>query len=220
MNVDSYKIAEKDFEGKGVSVQPNPMELPEAEAKAVFDQLTKEVVTPKFNAFVEAFRELDLTSDDDKPISKDTKEALAKKVDKEFRTGSEDQYKVLSDNNFDDTAKKNVENSARDRHSHENKELLDTLDADWKENILYKDNTEPYKPVGMYNPATVEYVDNKVFETGAADMVKAVYDPNGKQQDIFAYADQAARIYDESGNPYWFKVKNGGLWIEPLEGGE
>ena len=52
--------------GKGVSPQPNPMELPEAEAKAVFDQLVKEVVVPFFNKFVEAFANVDLTSDADK----------------------------------------------------------------------------------------------------------------------------------------------------------
>lgn len=220
MEVDSYKIQESDMAGKGVSVQSNPMELPEAEAKAVFDQLTKEVVVPKFNNFVDALGVLDLTSDEDKPISEEQRKALDKKVDKELRTGSKDEYKVLSDNNFDDTAKKKVEDSERDRHTHENKEVLDTLDSEWKENILYKDNTEPYEPVEKYNPATVDYVDRKVVAIGAADMTKSVYDPNGKSQDIFAYADQAARIYDEKENPYWFQMKNGGLWIVPLEGGE
>ena len=62
--------------GKGVSPQPNPMELPEAEAKAVFDQLVKEVVVPFFNKFVEAFANVDLTSDADKPTSMTT----AKKI--------------------------------------------------------------------------------------------------------------------------------------------
>ena len=65
--------------GKGVSPQPNPMELPEAEAKAVFDQLVKEVVVPFFNKFVEAFANVDLTSDADKPISIATQAALDRK---------------------------------------------------------------------------------------------------------------------------------------------
>ena len=49
MDVSKYKIQEADFKGKGVSAQPNPMQLPEEEAKAVFDQLVKEgrITAPK-----------------------------------------------------------------------------------------------------------------------------------------------------------------------------
>ena len=46
-------------------------------------------------------------------------------------------------------------------------------------NVLTKDQTEEYTPTGEYNPATKKYVDDKVFETGAADMRKAVYDTDG-----------------------------------------
>ena len=125
MDVDKYKITEKDMAGKGVSPQSNPMELPEAEAKAVFDQLVKEVVVPFFNKFVEAFANVDLTSDADKPISIATQAALDKKVDKAYKTGSQSEYKVLSDNNFDDNSKENLALATRDRHTHANKSLLD-----------------------------------------------------------------------------------------------
>lgn len=39
--------------------------------------------------------------------------------------------------------------------------------------------------------AAKEYADNLSFDSGAADMRKSVYDPQGKEQDAFAYADTA-----------------------------
>ena len=76
MDADLYKIKPEDFTGKGVSAQSNPMELPEDEAKAVFDQLAKDVITPKFNQFVDALADLDITPDADKPISTAVQQAL------------------------------------------------------------------------------------------------------------------------------------------------
>jgi len=47
------------------------------------------------------------------------------------------------------------------------------------DNILTKDNTEPYTPIGDYNPATKKFVTDTLVEIGAGDMRKAVYDANG-----------------------------------------
>ncbi|MDD3393495.1 MAG: hypothetical protein PHG19_02475 [Anaerotignum sp.] len=297
MDADSYKILAADMEGKGVSAQSNPMELSEAEAKAVFDQLVKEVVVPRFNEVLEALAPINLTADEEKPISTAVQEALDLKVDKELKTGSETQYKVLSDNNYSDsevgkvadayekrhahdnkavldgisaqdladwrgenvltkdnatpftptgqyqpatkdyvdqnysaTEKAKVTEAYDKRHTHENKTVLDGITAqdlaDWRGgNVLTKDNTTPYEPTGQYNPATVDYVDKKVVAIGAADMTKAVYDPNGKQQDFFAYADAAALGAKEmedsvTGKKYILGVKNGGLFYTEVEGGE
>lgn len=218
MDVDKYKITEKDMAGKGVSPQSNPMELPEAKAKAVFDQLVKEVVVPFFNKFVEAFANVDLTSDADKPISTATKEALDKKVDKAYKTGSQSEYKVLSDNNFDDNSKENLALATRDRHTHDNKSLLDKFTQAFIDNILFKDNEKPYEPAGPYNPATQKYVDDKVVAIGAADMTKAVYDKQNRQTDIFDYADKASLLYDAGADQwYQFEIRNGGLWVVPVE---
>lgn len=218
MNVDDYKITEKDMAGKGVSPQPNPMELPEAEAKAVFDQLVKEVVVPFFNKFVEAFANVDLTSDADKPISTATQEALDKKVDKAYKTGSQSEYKVLSDNNFDDNSKENLALATRDRHTHANKNLLDKFTQAFIDNILFKDNEEEYFPTNKFNPATVDYVDRKVIAIGAADMQKSIYDPNGKETDIFAYIDNAVLITDSStGDKYFLGIDGGGLFLEKVD---
>lgn len=47
--------------------------------------------------------------------------------------------------------------------------------------------------VGAYTKAETEaQIDKKVQAIGGADMVKAVYDPQGKEQDMFKYADDAA----------------------------
>ena len=204
--------------GKGVSAQPNPMEKPEAEAKAVFDQLMKEVMVPFFNRFVREFAKVDLTSDANKPISTATQEALDKKVDKVHKTGSQRAYKVLTDNNFDDNSKENLALATRDRHTHDNKSLLDKFTQAFIDNILFKDNTVPFEPKGPYNPATQKYVDDKVVAIGAADMTKAVYDKQNRHMDIFDYADKAALLKDEStGKYYKMMIRENGLWIVPME---
>lgn len=163
MEIEKYKILETDFNGKGVSAQPNPMQKTEEEAKAVFDELVKDVVTPKHNDLVEALKPIDLTSDKDKPVSDAQKKALDKKVDKELRTGSTEKYKVLTDNNYSDEERDRVYNT------------------------LAKDNDEPFDPTGEYHPATKKYVDDKVLESGNADMAQAVYDPKGEKKDMFAH---------------------------------
>lgn len=43
-------------------------------------------------------------------------------------------------------------------------------------------------------------VDAAVFASGAADMTRATYDPQTKSQDIFAYADAAAKMTEYSAN--------------------
>ena len=55
--------------------------------------------------------------------------------------------------------------------------------------VLTRTNAEIFTPTGDYQPATKKYVDDKVVSAGAADMVQAVYDPTGKQTDMFKYAD-------------------------------
>lgn len=218
MDVEKFVVKESDMAGKGVSAQPNPMEKPEAEAKAVFDQLMKEVMVPFFNRFVREFAKVDLTSDADKPVSTATQEALDKKVDKAYKTGSQRAYKVLTDNNFDDNSKENLALATRDRHTHANESLLDTFTQAFIDNILFKDNTVPFEPKGPYNPATQKYVDDKVVAIGAADMTKAVYDKGNRATDIFDYADKAALLKDDStGKYYKMMIRENGLWIVPME---
>lgn len=224
-------IPETALEGKGVSAQSNPMELPEDEAKAVFDQIAKEIIIPAYNAFVQFVAEqlglIDTTKDMDKPISTATQAALDDKHDKELRTGSETEYRVLTDNNLTDELKGHLESAYKKEHEHSNKKLLDGLtDQDIRNwngaNVLTKDNTTPWTPTGQYHPATVEYVLNHVKKIGAADMTQAIYDPQNLKQDIFAYAkvaaDDAKYLKDEeTGELYVLGVKGGGLYYKKVE---
>ena len=49
-------------------------------------------------------------------------------------------------------------------------------------------------------------------------MQKSIYDPNGKETDIFAYVDNAVLITDSStGDKYFFGIDSGGLFFEKLD---
>ncbi|WP_458406837.1 hypothetical protein [Anaerotignum sp.] len=227
-------IPESKLEGKGVSAQSNPMELPEDEAKAVFDQIAKEIIIPAYNAFVQfvaaQFGLIDWTTDANKPISIAVQTALTNmdnaKHDKELRTGSTEEnpvYRVLTDNNLTDELKRQLESAYKKEHEHSNKKLLDGLtDQDirnWNgENVLTKNNTKEWKPTLPFHPATVAYVDEKVVIIGAADMQKRIYDPNGHEEDIFAYAktaaDDAKYIIDEEGTKWYWAFENGALCLK------
>lgn len=66
------------------------------------------------------------------------------------------------------------------------------------------------------------YIDGSWVVISAADMTKAVYDPNGKNTDIFAYAEQAALVFDSVNKTYYrWGVENGRLYLEEVvkEGG-
>ena len=242
MDISKLKLTDADFQGKGVSAQSNPMEKPEDEAKAVFDELAKEVLAPRINEILEELKDIDTTADKEKPISDATQEALDLKVDKELRTGSEAAYKVLSDNNYTDQEKENLAENTQKRHEHQNKSLLDGLThlfkmsvqvisknfwdgltpediENWNGgNVLTKDNETPYEPKGPYQPATKKYVDETVVAIGAADMTRAVYDPNGRATDIFAAIDDAKFLTDDvTEEKYVLGVSNGGLYYKKVE---
>ena len=216
--------------GKGVSAQPNPMELPEDEAKAVFDQIAKEIIIPAFNDFVVFMAAqlglIDWTKDADKPISTDVQNALNNmdkaKHDKELKTGSTEEnpvYRTLTDNNLTDELKRQLESAYKKEHEHSNKALLDGLtDQDIKNwngaNVLTKDNTTPWEPTGQYHPATVDYVLGHVKKIGAADMTQAVYDPQNRKTDIFAAIDSAKYIVDEEGTKWYWAFEDGALCLK------
>ena len=233
----AYVILDSALNGKGVSAQTNPMEKPEDEAKAVFDELSKDIIIPAFNRFVlfmaEQLGMIDMTKDADKPISAAMQTALDKKQDREKRTGSETLYKVLTDNNFTDAAAEQLAAAFAALHEHANKALLDGLtqaDIDnWNgANVLTKDNKEPYEPRGEYQPATVRFVLDRVVAIGAADMQARIYDPQNRQTDIFwamdstaaalrkemaaASADARYIIDDVTGEKYRLGVSGGGLY--------
>ena len=223
----AYVILDSALNGKGVSAQTNPMEKPEDEAKAVFDELSKDIIIPAFNRFVlfmaAQLGMIDMTKDADKPISTAMQTALDGKQDREKRT----------DNNFTDEAAEQLAAAFAALHAHANKSLLDGLtqtDIDnWNgANVLTKDNTTPYEPRGEYQPATVRFVLDRVVAIGAADMQARIYDPQNRQADIFGEIDMTAAalrkemakvaadaayiIDDVTGEKYRLGVSGGGLY--------
>lgn len=77
-----------------------------------------------------------------------------------------------------------------------------------KSDVLLKTNTEEFTPTDTYQPATKKYVDDKVISAGAGDMTQAVYDPTGRQTDIFAEVDKK---FDKTGGVLSgdLEIKNG-----------
>ena len=86
-----------------------------------------------------------------------------------------------------------------------------------KSDVLLKTNTEEFTPTGIYQPATKKYVDDKVVASGAADMTQAVYDPTGRQTDIFAEVDKKL---DKSGGTLSgnLSIKNGSAKFSEHDG--
>lgn len=176
MDSDKFKISEQNMQGKGVSAQPNPMELPEAEAKAVFDQLVKEVVVPKFNEVLDALVPIDLTSDEDKPISTATQAALDLKVDKEKKTGSTTENKVLSDNNYSDSEKIKLSNVAGHANNYIHPATHDasmiTGLATLAHNVVDGNNTGVVRTVGAKSNYTM---GSHAFAEGVNTVASGVY---------------------------------------------
>ena len=86
-----------------------------------------------------------------------------------------------------------------------------------KSDVLLKTNTEEFTPTGIYQPATKKYVDDKVVSAGAADMTQAVYDPTGRQTDIFAEVDKKL---DKTGGTLSgdLSIKNGSAKFSEYDG--
>ena len=175
---------------------------------------------------MDALADLDITPDADKPISTAVQQALDRKIDREKRTGSETAEKVLSDNNYSDEEKEMVQclwdKTLRTDNAAEyfpESEFHPATVRFVRDNTLPRDNTEEYHPTLPFHPATVDYVDKKVVAIGAADMTKAVYDPNSRATDIFAYTDRKAddakyMTDDVTGKRYFLGVSDGGLFYE------
>ncbi len=220
------KILPEDYKNKGIRTKSNPLGLSVTEAQRAFDELSLDVVIPIFNENMEALSQVDNTSDLEKPLSKSAQAALGEKVDKAEGMGlsqndytDEDKAKLenkvdkiegmgLSHNDYSDEEKARFDTKvdkvtgkglSQNDYTNADKAKVKTISqkAD-KTNVLGKDNAEVYEPTTPYHPATKKYVDDKVVDIGAADMTQAIYDPNRKSCDIFAYADVAVKSLMES----------------------
>lgn len=212
-------ITESDYGDKGVRLLPSRVTGDAATIQRIFDELSLDVLIPAVNVVVNTLNSLKLdfrvTSNDIKAIRinsdnvievslngvsyiavSDPKgsteelktyitnyvnqinETLVKtKADKNNVLEKDNTTAYTPTSNYHPTTKKYVDDINTN---------LTNIKAD-KSNVLEKDNTEEFIPTLDYHPATKKYVD----QNSTADMTKAVYDPTGRNTDIFKYVDDA-----------------------------
>ena len=69
-------------------------------------------------------------------------------------------------------------------------DLLGAVDWDGESITVGMHIQDVVNPHNM-NEKILKVVAEKMTEAGAGDMVTGIYDPQGKQQDVFAYTDNA-----------------------------
>ena len=156
------EITQADLVNKGVEGLPDTPNLETAEMQRKFDEITKEVIVPKFNALIQKLNN-DLGSDismiDPKDDTSKTLSALIGEIEEEVGLNTDD------------------------RHNHANKALLDSLTA-----ILFEGYNRLVTMLAGVNSVTdVVTNDTTVLPSGKAivdfvqqmgggDMLKEVYD--------------------------------------------
>lgn len=202
-------ITEEDYKNKGVRLLPSRVSGEAATIQRVFDELSLDVLIPAVNGIVTTLNGLGIdgrvSSTDIKGIRLNSDNVIEITLNGSNWIAVSDPKGSVDNLNSNLTSYiDNVETRLEDKKAN-------------KTDVLSKGNEEIFEPVGQYNPATKKYVDDAVFNSGAADMTKAVYDTTGKNTDIFVYADEASKIADESGNTYRLAIDNNGLYLYPSE---
>lgn len=202
-------ISEEDYKNKGVRLLPSRVSGEAATIQRVFDELSLDVLIPAVNGIVTTLNGLGIdgrvSSTDIKGIRLNSDNVIEITLNGSNWIAVSDPKGSVDNLNSNLTSYiDNVETRLEDKKAN-------------KTDVLSKNNEDIFEPVGQYNPATKKYVDDAVFNSGAADMTKAVYDTTGKNTDIFVYADEASKIADESGNTYRLAIDNNGLYLYPSE---
>ena len=128
------KITDGDLKDKGVIGLPDTPGLSTSEMQAKFEQITREVIVPKFNQLVDELLDPSAAS----------------------QIGAKGKNR---------TVQGHIEN-------------------------LENPHEVTAEQVGAYTKdQTEKAISDRISQIGSADMTQATYDPNHRQQDIFAYAD-------------------------------
>jgi len=163
MSLSDYKITVYKNPVAGLPDSPSDAGMSTQELKAAFDANANNEIKAAINAIIE---HVDIQDEANK-------EAFESKVDKAEGKG-------LSTNDYT-TEEKNI--------------VAGVINKADKSNVIEKDSTEAFTPTERTHPANKGYVDDainlKAQEIGKGDMMQAVYDPDGKRTDIFAYAAPA-----------------------------
>ena len=213
------KITESDYGNKGVRLLPSRVVGDAATIQRVFDELSLDVLIPSVNDIVNSLNSLNIdmrvTSDDIKGLRlnsdnvievtldgvdwitvsdpKDSVEALkiylvgyADGIKNDLKERKADKSNVLEKDNAEEYIPTDQYNPTTKKYVDDIDTKLSTEKAD-KINVIEKDNVIEFIPTSDYEPATKKYVDEKAY----ADMTKAIYDPQGRNTDLFKYVDEA-----------------------------
>ena len=216
------KITDSDLKGKGNVGRPDTPGVTTAEMQRILDEIPREVIVPAFNKLVDKLNEggagsTGATVPGTLPQGTDSTvqgvlNALAKQTDDHLNDAG-NPHNVTAAQSGAYTKAETDSQIAAAVTAHESKtdnphkvtavqtgaytiEQTDTQIATAV--AAHADRTDnPHgvtaAQVGAYTKAETEaQIDKKVQAIGGADMVKAVYDPQGKEQDMFKYADDAA----------------------------
>lgn len=185
------QINASDYATKGIRVQTNPMQLPAADAQRKFDELTLDVVVPKFNLLATAQDTVNTN------IEGRTATLETKTTSLETRaTDVENRATSLEARTTD------VENRAA--------ALIDAIPGKANvSDVLTKTNTAEFTPTADYQPATKRYVDINVIQGGVPQTRTVNGHPLSSDVNLTA-SDVGAPA---TTIPMKFSIYNGGLRI-------
>lgn len=172
------KITADDLLGKGVVGLSDTPGLSKEEMQRRFDEIAKEVIIPAFNEVVEELSgnsgagSIGVVPPETLPEA-DTMQKAVDQLAEQVKTQGE-----------------NLDNAITEQGESLSKAITEqgqSLGQDI-ENLENDFGTA----LDEQDAALRQYVDDTLQAIGAADMLSTVYDPQGKKQDIFAFAEDAA----------------------------
>lgn len=110
----------------------------------------------------------------------DSETTVEEKINTEIADRENGDKELADDLNAEVQAREENNEQLRDLINTEriNRESNDALKANVTD-VLTKNNTDSYSPTSNYHPATKKYVDDIAINSGAGDMLRAVYDMDG-----------------------------------------
>lgn len=232
MSIRDYKITDAQFSEKGVIAAPDTLTGTAAENKGVFDRFAREIIAPQFNAIVDKFADMEESTNswsaaETLRVQQENgrKAAEQGRVSAEGQRETNETARLLAEENristendrvTAETARVNAENK-RDSAEKSRVSAENARNA-WEE---YSD-VKAYVPGnkvsfgGSSYVCTAATVGHEPTDTaywlliaqkgadgkGAGDMLASVYDPKGRAQDVFQYAETKASAAQSTAATY------------------
>lgn len=270
MGIRDYKITDEQFNEKGMTSLPDTLKGTPYENKRSLEKFTREVVAPQFNAIVDAFADMEESTNnwsaeeaqrvqqenarqtaeqgrvsaeetrvqsEAARVSAESQRASAESARAEAETARANAESVRANNeiSWQNTEHSRAEAEASRRASEEARSLAEDARNVWENydvsKTYYPGNKVQYKgssyvclkiSAGHTPPdaAFWQLIAAKGLDgTGFGDMLADIYDPNSKECDFYAYADEAAaasRIItdDSTSAKFVLGVEDGKLYIK------